>query len=156
MRFFHTFLRLFGSLCLPWLNLALGPQLKKLVRSFCPPLYWVLSDPCEHLPHTQLVFVRLYYTFPFYIYKWSCCPCCLSLFFQEFLCRDDFIPASLRSQHFTCKDMMKEAWLLCFDEFQVTHISSSCFEALEVFATWCDCILRSSRLPETRPFSRKN
>jgi len=29
-------------------------------------------------------------------------------------------------------DMMKEAWLLCFDEFQVTHISISASENLEV------------------------
>ncbi len=27
-------------------------------------------------------------------------------------------------------DMMKEAWLLCFDEFQVTHISTSASENL--------------------------
>ena len=33
-------------------------------------------------------------------------------------------------------DMMKEAWLLCFDEFQVTHISISASENLEVVVSY--------------------
>ena len=32
-----------------------------------------------------------------------------------------FVALAFRAQ--VAADMMKEAWLLCFDEFQVTHIS---------------------------------
>ena len=94
------------------------PVLSPIRPLWAPPSHTVGICPCVlHFPSLYLQVVML---------------SVLLESFQEFLCRDDFIPASLRSQHFTCKDMMKEAWLLCFDEFQVTHISSSCFEALEV------------------------
>lgn len=127
MRFFHTFLRLFGSLCLPWLNPALGPQLKKLVRSFSPPLYYAYYPTLVSTSFKHSWYLSVCTTLSLFISTSGHAALSVLLeSFQEFLCRDEFIPvASLRSQHNTCKDMMKEAWLLCFDEFQVTHISSS-------------------------------
>ena len=101
---------------------------QKVGEVFFPtPVLRLLSDPCEHLPQTHLVFFGFFrYVLRFAsLYLQVVRLSVLLESFQEFVCRDEFIPvALLRSQLIICKDMMKEAWLLCFDEFQVTHISS--------------------------------
>ncbi len=177
MRFFHTFSRLFLSLCLPLLNLALGPQVKKLVRSFSPPLYYVyyptlVSTSLKHIWYFS-DFFGMCYALPLYIYKWSGCPSCLSLFknscaemnlFQLPCCDLNLLYARTWWRRHGCCALMSSKW-----RTSVPRHMGQCWETLEVSkrehvwlddaqspplkdATWCDCILLSSRfLPERLP-----